>query len=132
MIKPKYLNAFRFWSQHVLPLVYDDSLSYYEVLCKVVDYTNKLIENDNSIIATLDEYGLAIRDLEDAMALLKDGDFEKLFIEYIEKALKHVYFGLTNSGYFAAYIPENWSDVHFSTIMDYDSALYGHLVLMYD
>ena len=26
---------FRFRVQHVLPLVYDDSLSYYEVLCKL-------------------------------------------------------------------------------------------------
>ncbi|MBO7734652.1 MAG: hypothetical protein J6S67_18980 [Methanobrevibacter sp.] len=41
------LNTFKFWCCKVLPLVYDDSLSYYEVLCKVVDYINKLIEQDN-------------------------------------------------------------------------------------
>lgn len=35
------LKPFRFWCQKVLPLVYDDSLSYYELLCKVVDYLNK-------------------------------------------------------------------------------------------
>ena len=40
------LKFFRFWCYKVLPLVYDDSLSYYEVLCKVVDYINKLIEQD--------------------------------------------------------------------------------------
>lgn len=40
------LQYFRFWCQKVLPLVYDDSLSYYEVLCKVQDYINKLIEQD--------------------------------------------------------------------------------------
>lgn len=34
----------RFWSQKVLPLVYDDSLSYYEVLNKVVFKLNELIE----------------------------------------------------------------------------------------
>ena len=39
------LNKFRFWCQKVLPLVYDDSLSYYEVLCKVVDYLNKAMED---------------------------------------------------------------------------------------
>ena len=32
------LSNFRFWCQKVLPLVYDDSLSYYEVLCKIVKY----------------------------------------------------------------------------------------------
>lgn len=41
----KDLRPFRFWCQKVLPLVYDDSLSYYEVLCKVVDYLNKTMED---------------------------------------------------------------------------------------
>lgn len=39
------LKPFRFWCQKVLPLVYDDSLSYYEVLCKVVDFLNKTMED---------------------------------------------------------------------------------------
>lgn len=43
------LKEFRFWSQKVLPLVYDDSLSYYEVLCKVVDYINKMLENEQML-----------------------------------------------------------------------------------
>lgn len=47
------VGKFRFWCQKVLPLVYDDSLSYYEVLCKVVDYLNKYGE-DLGVLA--DEY----------------------------------------------------------------------------
>lgn len=39
------LQPFRFWCQKVLPLVYDDSLSYYESLCKVIDYLNKTMED---------------------------------------------------------------------------------------
>ena len=41
----KTLQPFRYWCQKVLPLVYDDSLSYYELLCKVVDYLNKSMED---------------------------------------------------------------------------------------
>ena len=41
----KPLQPFRYWCQKVLPLVYDDSLSYYELLCKVVDYLNKTMED---------------------------------------------------------------------------------------
>ena len=41
----KNLQPFRYWCQKVLPLVYDDSLSYYELLCKVVDYLNKTMED---------------------------------------------------------------------------------------
>ena len=39
------LAPFRYWCQKVLPLVYDDSLSYYELLCKVVDYLNKTMHD---------------------------------------------------------------------------------------
>lgn len=38
-----------FWCQKVLPLVYDDSLSYYEVLCKCTEKVNELIENFNNL-----------------------------------------------------------------------------------
>lgn len=43
-------QPFRFWCQKVLPLVYDDSLSYYELLCKVVDYLNKTMEDVNTAV----------------------------------------------------------------------------------
>lgn len=36
-----------FWCQKVLPLVYDDSLSFYEVLCKLKTKLNEVIENLN-------------------------------------------------------------------------------------
>ena len=49
------LRPFRFWCQKVLPLVYDDSLSYYELLCKVIDYLNKTIENVNELSENFDE-----------------------------------------------------------------------------
>ena len=53
-------------------------------------------------------------------------------IDLVGSMIKHIYFGLTNDGYFCAFIPQNWSDVQFDTIMDYDSPLYGHLMLIYD
>lgn len=43
----KSVQPFRFWCQKVLPQVYDDSLSYYELLCKVVNQINVLTENNN-------------------------------------------------------------------------------------
>lgn len=48
------IKKFRFWCQKVIPLVYDNSLSYYEVLCKVVDYLNKVIEDMNEIPSYID------------------------------------------------------------------------------
>ena len=49
------IRKFRFWSQKVIPLVYDNSLSYYEVLCKVVLYLNHVIEDVNSIPDYIDK-----------------------------------------------------------------------------
>lgn len=38
------VNKLKFWCQKVLPLVYDDSLSYYEVLCKLANKINEIID----------------------------------------------------------------------------------------
>lgn len=43
------LRPFRYWCQKVMPLVYDDSLSYYELLCKVVDYLNKTMHDVDTL-----------------------------------------------------------------------------------
>ena len=53
-------------------------------------------------------------------------------IELVGKLVKHVYFGLTNNGYFCAYIPDAWADIQFDTVSNFDEPLYGHLMLMYD
>ena len=39
----------RAWCYKILPLVYDDSLSYYEVLCKTTSALNDVIENVNNL-----------------------------------------------------------------------------------
>ena len=50
------IPKFRFWCQKVLPLVYDDSLSYEELLCKVVNYLNEVIKDVNGIPEYIQEY----------------------------------------------------------------------------
>ena len=51
-------KPFKFWCQKVLPLVYDDSLSYYELLSRVIAYLNNTMEN-------VSELGEAYEQLED-------------------------------------------------------------------
>ena len=43
------INKINVCCQKVLPLVYDESLSYYEVLCKVIQKLNELIKINNNI-----------------------------------------------------------------------------------
>ena len=44
MIKP-----LTFWCQHVVPLVYDDSLSYLEQLCKISAKVNEIVDRMNEV-----------------------------------------------------------------------------------
>ena len=64
-LKPNVnLGKFRFWCQKVLPLVYDDSISYYEVLGKMVVYLNQVIDdinNDTDNILTLKDAFLELQ-----------------------------------------------------------------------
>lgn len=58
------LKPFRYWCQKVLPLVYDDSLSYYELLCKVVDYLNKTMEDVETLHNDVDNLHTAYEQLQ--------------------------------------------------------------------
>lgn len=51
-ISPK-VRPLRYWAQKVLPLVYDDSLSYYEVLGKIAHKINEIITQINERIVVL-------------------------------------------------------------------------------
>ena len=50
------LTPFKFWCSKVLPLVYDDSLSYYELLNKVVLYLNHTMEDVNNLSKIVSDF----------------------------------------------------------------------------
>ena len=52
----KSLKHLKFWCQPVLPLTYDDSLSYYETLAKTVSKVNEVIDYAESILENAMSY----------------------------------------------------------------------------
>ena len=46
--------------------------------------------------------------------------------------VKQVFFGLTQDGYFCAYVPKSWNDIIFDTGMNYNEDTYGRLILRWD
>lgn len=55
-------------------------------------------------------------------------------VEIIGKAIKTVFFGINDDGYFVAYIPDSWSDIVFGTSgLDTfpEGVDFGHLTLTY-
>ena len=63
----------------------------------------------------------------DGLATWIDNNLQEL----IGRAIKFVWFGLTESGYFVAYIPDSWSELTFDTCMDFSNEYYGHLLICY-
>lgn len=126
------LKVFKFWCQKVLPLVYDESLSYYEVLCKVVDYLNNMVSDVNKVIG---EY----EDLKKELAIVKAW-IDNFSAEYLEKLIKEkiatmIFVEISDAGYVVYYIPDTWNDITFNTteldiqVKEYPE--YGRLVLSY-
>ena len=106
------INKVKFWCYKVLPLVYDDSLSYYELLCKVVSKLNELIEKYASFDDMVEEIQTAIDALQKQI--------DELDTTYIEKLIKDklanmIYVWISDAGYIIYYVPESWDDITFNT-----------------
>lgn len=50
------IDNLRYWCHKILPLVYDDSLSYYEVLCKTSTKLNEVIDSTNGLLDAWNTY----------------------------------------------------------------------------
>ena len=81
---PSRISDFKFWCQKVLPLVYDDSLSYYEVLGKMATYLNQVIDNVNQDSDNVDANVVAFLALQDYVNNFFD-DIDQL-ATYAERA----------------------------------------------
>lgn len=122
---------------------YDNDLGW---LIKNVKSYDDVIASLNTWIETNTP---RIEDLEEFKNALESGDLpegvkdgirnwcSENLIDLMAETIKNVFFGLTDTGYFVAYIPESWDDITFNT-SDYDIVLedrpdvdYGHLILSY-
>ena len=106
------IDKVKFWCYKVLPLVYDDSLSYYELLCKVVSKLNELIEKYASFDDMVEEIQTAI----DALQKQID-EFDTTYIEKLikDKLANMIYVWISDAGYIIYYVPESWDDISFNT-----------------
>lgn len=50
------IDNLRYWCHKILPLVYEDSLSYYETLCKTSAKLNEVIDSTNGLLAAWNTY----------------------------------------------------------------------------
>lgn len=105
-------------------------------LHKLCEYANMLGENINIDHELIDE-------LQKAFEQFMESGFDDYYKEQVhdwinenfqvimDGLLGHmVFFGLTDDGYFTAYIPQKWAFV-LGTILDYNDENYGSLTITY-
>jgi len=120
---------------------YDGDLGWLIRKCgSVITAVEALEEWKNSSQATIDGLNAILNMIRagnlpaDIAAGIKEWIVNN-FYDIVGDMAKMVFFGLTDSGYFVAYIPESWDDIDFKTTgWDITLAIqpeYGHLVLEY-
>lgn len=126
------MDKLRFWCQKVLPLVYEDSLSYLEVLCKIKYKMNEIIDNANTTNETIQELKNAVAKINEWIENLDTKYIKEIVNSYIATM---IFIEISDAGYIVYYMPESWKDIEFNTSgLDIDVAgvdEYGHLILSY-
>ena len=64
LLHPHIPHHFNFWCNKVIPLAYDDSLSYYEVLAKVADYLNNMLNDEKMLMINIEELAQSFCELQ--------------------------------------------------------------------
>lgn len=127
-----------------LPQFYWDVYSAEQRIKHICYEIDKIIAYADSLGVNLNVTHEDVAKLQEDMQNLKDGGLIDLYEaqiaqwvqdrmpEIILACIKQVYFGLTDDGYFCAYIPDAWSDIVFDTGMVYGRSDYGRLILRFD
>ena len=103
-------------------------------LHKLCDYANMLGDNINIDHQLIDELQAAF---EQFMASGFDDYYKEQLTAWLDAHMQdiiksivgHVFFGLTDDGYFCAYIPDGWEDIVFDTGAVFGRSDYGRLIL---
>nr|DAI88543.1 MAG TPA: Protein of unknown function (DUF2497) [Caudoviricetes sp.] len=133
------------WCAGLIPSVYDESLSYYEQIAKVLSVLEEVIKHLGETDANAEELKRLYYSLKEQFDEFVDGGFEEYYEALLrawidenapsivkDMLLTGVFFGLTSDGYFCAYKPSTWEDVQFDTGAIYGTEEYGRLILRYD
>jgi len=64
LLHPHIPHHFNFWCNKIIPLAYDDSLSYYEVLAKTTDYLNNMLNDEKMLAINVEELAQCFCELQ--------------------------------------------------------------------
>lgn len=124
-----------------IPLEFTQALTTSEFLHTLLAYVKEVAESaDNYNVELYREFERKFKELEKELERTVKNisvieQYKKEIVQYISiligDSLKLITFELDNDGYFVAYIPKEWNDINFDTILDTTSNDYGKLVVEY-
>lgn len=97
LLHPHIPHHFNFWCNKIIPLAYDDSLSYYEVLAKTTDYLNNMLNDEKMLAINVEELAQCFCELQHFV-----NDY---FSFYQSKGLIVYDFAITSENY-EKYLPD--------------------------
>ena len=114
----KNIKTLNNWCYHILPLVYDDSLSYYETLCKVTSAVNDLISNNDMIPQYVQDQ------ITEQLENLDEGNFRN---EIVDTVFKSIADNLQNAEYAESNIEKGdifyLNDILYEAISDIETGV---------
>lgn len=133
-----------FPSAPVVPKLYYDALSPEQRIKKLCEELHRLCEYANTLGIAINLNGDAIAELQADFQKFIDGEYDQYykdliyrwiqdnFADLISAGIRQVYFGLTDDGYFCAYVPDSWSEITFDTGAVFGRSDYGRLILRFE
>lgn len=125
------LYPFGYCSQSVLPAVYDDSLSYAEMVCRLTAKVNEVLTSTTSDISDLQK---AVQELYE---FVHGTSWESAVRQWVNDNLpclvaqvcKWFHFGIDDQGHVVCTIPTSWQDFGIHWITDTSSPDFGKIVI---
>lgn len=133
-----------FPSAPVVPKLYYDALSPEQRIKKLCEELHRLCEYANLLGENINLDHAAIAQLQVDFQRFIDGEYDQYykdliyqwiqdnFADLISAGVRQVFFGLTDDGYFCAYIPDSWNEITFDTGAVFGRSDYGRLILRFE
>lgn len=133
-----------FPSAPVVPKLYYDALSPEQRIKKLCEELHRLCEYANTLGIAINIDREAIAELQADFQKFIDGEYDQYykdliyqwiqdnFADLISAGVRQVFFGLTDDGYFCAYVPDSWNEITFDTGAVFGRSDYGRLILRFE
>lgn len=133
-----------FPSAPVVPKLYYEALSPEQRMKKLCEELHRLCDYANVLGININLDHEAIAQLQADFQRFIDGEYDQYykdviyqwiqdnFADLISEGVKQVFFGLTDDGYFCAYVPDSWNEITFDTGAVFGRSDYGRLILRFE